>query len=108
MSPGAATPRELGEELLLLAAFLLSSGRGLCEEPAAYGPLRCADAARRALGLTERAGIEHEEIRALRAELDGLFFAPMGEGNLEELLDLLCERMGALLHESDLIKPSGD
>ncbi|WP_026411672.1 DUF6092 family protein [Actinomadura oligospora] len=107
-SGAAATPRELGEELLLLAAYLLSSGRGLFDEPPAYGPLRCADAARRVLGLVERAGIEHPEIHALRAELDELFFGPMGDGNIRELLDLLCERTGALLHESDVIQTSGE
>lgn len=103
MTSGAAPPPEIGEELLLLAAYLLSCGRGLFDEPRAYGPLRCADAARRALALAERAGIEHEEVRALRAELDDVFRSAMGARPLDDLLDSQCERLGVLFHGADLM-----
>ncbi|WP_240974255.1 DUF6092 family protein [Nonomuraea composti] len=98
------TAREIGEELLLIAAYLLSSGRGLLDEPAAYGPLRCLDAARRVLTLAIRAGAGNEDVAALRAELDDVMCGAMTERDLDHFLDHLCERLGALLHESDLIQ----
>ncbi|MFC5181347.1 DUF6092 family protein [Actinomadura harenae] len=102
----AGTDREIGEELLLLTAYLLSSGRGLFDEPRAYGPLRCADAARRALALAEQSGIDNEEVHAIRTRLDDVVQGAMGETQLDDLLDHLCERMATVLHDSDLITPT--
>jgi hypothetical protein len=106
MSPGAADPSPIGEELLLLTAYLLSSGRGLLEEPQKYGPLRCLDAARRVLALAVQAGVVHEGVTAVRARLDDVMCGAMTERKLDVLLDRLCEELGALLHESDLIQTS--
>ncbi|XVQ14262.1 DUF6092 family protein [Spirillospora sp. CA-255316] len=103
MSPGATTPPPIGEELLLLAAYLLSCGRGLLEEPPQYGPLRCLDATRRTLALAVRAGADHEGIAGLRTRLEEVMCGAMTERNLQELLDRLCEDLAVLLHESDLV-----
>ncbi|MFD8462304.1 DUF6092 family protein [Streptomyces antimycoticus] len=80
MNAGAETlpPTRLHEEIALLAAYLLSSGRGLLEKPADYGSYRCADAARRALLLLEQAGGDSARLEAVRKSLDDLMFAPMG------------------------------
>ncbi|MFF3767064.1 DUF6092 family protein [Streptomyces sp. NPDC001922] len=87
----ALPPARLHEEIALLAAYLLSSGRGLLEEPADYGSYRCADAARRTLLLLEQAGGTSDRLQAVRKSLDDLMFAPMGgEVDMAGVLDTLC------------------
>ncbi len=101
MNDGATLPpARLHEEITLLAAYLLSSGRGLVEEPGDYGSYRCADAARRTLQLLEQAGGGSARLRAVRKGLDDLMFAPMGgDVNMAELLDGLCDDMAIALEE---------
>lgn len=100
MKPGDETlsPDRLHEEIALLAAYLLTSGKGLLEEPADYGSYRCADAARRTLELLEKAGGRNEEFMAVRKSLDDVLFAPMGgEVDMAGILDDLCARMATAL-----------
>ncbi|GLF99625.1 DUF6092 family protein [Streptomyces yaizuensis] len=93
-------PARLHEEIALLAAYLLSSGRGLLEEPADYSSYRCADAARRALLLLEQAGGGSARLTAVRKSLDDLMFAPMGgDVDLASVLDALCADMASGLQE---------
>lgn len=90
----------LHEELALLAAYLLSSGRGLLEEPADYGAYRCTDAARRVLDLLEQTGGHNPGLHAVRRSLDDVMFAPMGgDVDMAEILDGLCERLIDALRE---------
>ncbi|MBQ1082307.1 MULTISPECIES: DUF6092 family protein [unclassified Nocardiopsis] len=99
MSAGVNDDR-VGEELVLLAAYLLSSGRGLLEEPAAYGPLRCLDAARRVLSLRSRIGVaDSPELTDLRARMDDVMCGAMADRELDVLLDELCDRLAAALEE---------
>lgn len=89
---------QLREEIALLATYLLSSGRGLLDEPADYGPYRCADAARRTLEILERAGASTPELSDVRRRLDGVMYAPMGgDLKISEILDELCLKMAGAL-----------
>ncbi|MDJ1130548.1 DUF6092 family protein [Streptomyces iconiensis] len=92
------SPDRLREEIALLAVYLLSSGRGLLDEPADYGVFRCTDAARRTLEILEQAGGGNAELTAVRKSLDDIMFTPMGsEVNLAETLDELCGKMASAL-----------
>ncbi|WP_017573921.1 DUF6092 family protein [Nocardiopsis halotolerans] len=103
MSAGEADGRRVGEELLLITAYLLSSGRGLLEEPPQYGTFRCLDAARRVLALAERTGPCHPELDALRAWMDDVMCGAMADHELDVLLDQLCDRLAAVLEDPDVI-----
>lgn len=104
MSAGETELDRIEEELLLLAAFLLSSGRGLLDEPPGYGPLRCLDAARRVLTLRATVGAaDHPDLAALRSRLDDVMCGAMRDHELDSLLDDLCERLAAVLEETDAV-----
>ncbi|WP_240979722.1 DUF6092 family protein [Streptomyces sp. HNM0574] len=81
---------ELAREALLLAAFLLSSGRGLLDEPPAYGPARCADGARRALELLALCGPPDPRLTHVRERLEDALCGPMADVDLPELLRSTC------------------
>jgi hypothetical protein len=92
------SPARLHEEVALLAAYLLSSGRGLVDEPADYGVFRCTDGARRTLELLEQLGGATAELKDIRRELDKILFTPMGTDlNLADILDGLCGKMASAL-----------
>ncbi|MFE2933516.1 DUF6092 family protein [Streptomyces sp. NPDC059278] len=79
------------EDIALLAAYLLSSGRGLVEEPPEYGVYRCIDGARRALETLDQHGLSTPELSAVRRRLDDAMFSPMGgDQMLPEILDDVC------------------
>lgn len=104
MSAGGTDDHRTDEELLLLAAYLLSSGRGLLQEPRDYGPLRCLDAARRVLGLRSRLGApDSPELVSLRSRMDGVMCGAMGDHELDVLLDELCDRLAAALEDPGAI-----
>lgn len=99
MNTGADQCR-IDEELLLLAAYLISSGRGLLEEPRDYGPLRCLDAARRILRLRARAGgAQSPELTSLKERMDEVMCGAMVDRDLAALLDELCDRLAAVVEE---------
>jgi hypothetical protein len=104
MSSGETTPWPVDEELLLLAAYLLSSGRGLLDEPQQYGPFRCIDAARRVLVMLRDLGVAHEELDTVHQQLEDFMCGPMTPKDLPAFLDDVCERFTALLKDSDLIQ----
>jgi hypothetical protein len=86
------------EDVTLLAAFLLSSGRGLLDEPAEYGVARCADGARRALELLEDAcGVREPRLVSLWQRLEEAMSGPMDEAGLAALLDGACEDVVSVL-----------
>ncbi|MFI5775709.1 DUF6092 family protein [Nocardia sp. NPDC051570] len=103
MTRGTSERPQIGEELLLLAAYLLSSGRGLLEEPADYGPTRCLDAARRVLALTADLGMTDPGLDEVRKDLEDFMFAPMGERDLETVLEDLCGKLATVLRDGELI-----
>ncbi|MFB1046847.1 DUF6092 family protein [Streptomyces chrestomyceticus] len=100
MKPSAATPStSLHEDLALLAAYLLSTGRGLVEEPDDYPPMRCIDAARRTLRLLEAHTTAEPRLVSLRARLDDIITAPQ-QADAEPavgLLDDLCQEMAQII-----------
>ncbi|WP_017602838.1 DUF6092 family protein [Nocardiopsis alkaliphila] len=103
MNNGADQCR-IEEELLLLAAYLLSSGRGLLEEPRSYGPLRCLDAARRVLRLrVEAGGGENPELTSLKERMDEVMCGAMVDRELDVLLDELCDRLAAVVEAPGVI-----
>ncbi|WP_043262719.1 DUF6092 family protein [Streptomyces sp. CT34] len=103
MTRGTGELRRTGEELLLLATFLLSSGRGLPDEPPSYGPLRRLNAARRSLALATAAGITNQGLEYVRAELEDFTCGAMKDRDLKGFLDSLCARLARLLQEEGLI-----
>ncbi|MFD7548743.1 DUF6092 family protein [Streptomyces sp. NPDC059578] len=104
MSSGETTPWPVDEELLLLAAYLLSSGRGLLDEPQQYGPFRCIDAARRVLVMLRDRGVAHEELASVQQQLEDFMCGPMTPRDLPAFLDEVCGRFTVLLRDSDLIQ----
>lgn len=88
----------VAEDVTLLAAFLLSSARGLLDEPAEYGVARCADGARRALELLEDVcGVREPGLVAIRQRLEDAMSGPMDESGLAALLDGACDDIVSVL-----------
>lgn len=88
-------------EMYLLACYLVSSARGLVDEPKAYGPLRLVDAASRLIGLLERMGLAGDGLRQAGGSLDAL----RHEGATDEAaliagLDAVIGRLTAGLREA--------
>ncbi|MCX4662198.1 DUF6092 family protein [Streptomyces uncialis] len=104
MSSGETALRPIDEELLLLTAYLLSSGRGLLEEPQQYGPFRCIDAARRVLVLLRDRGVTNSELQELHGRLEDFMCGPMAPRDLTAFLDEVCGKLTLLLRDSDLIR----
>jgi uncharacterized protein DUF6092 len=96
MSHGGTNPQfpsRLSEDIALLAAYLLSSARGLLGEPPDYGIVRLIEGARRALELLESTGVRDSRFIEVRSRLDDIMYGPMVEMDFEQPLDDLCERM---------------
>ncbi|CAL9329165.1 hypothetical protein SUDANB58_00033 [Streptomyces sp. enrichment culture] len=106
MTDGRQPPARLAEETVLLAAFLLSSGRGLLEEPPGYGPARCMDGARRALAALEESGVHDPRLVSVRTRLEEFMCGPMVDTDLTELLDDLCRQLAGALEGHG--PPEGD
>ncbi|MEV5599207.1 DUF6092 family protein [Streptomyces sp. NPDC052496] len=94
MSDSASSnPPQLNEGLALLAGFLLSSARGLMDEPGFYGVFRCMDGARRTLELLEASGAHDPRLAAVRAEIERVATGPQQPLDAAELLDDLCRQV---------------
>jgi hypothetical protein len=95
--PASRPDDRLRREIVLLAAFLLTGADGLLNEPPEYGAFRCADAARRALAILADEGTLDPRLESIRARLDEIAFAPMGDLDLSAVLEALCLDMAAAL-----------
>jgi hypothetical protein len=89
---------EMIEQLMELVGFLLSSARGLLEEPHSYAIFRLLDAAGRLLEVMDEQGLLDDSLQEIKAQVDGMRFAPMGEdeelaGELDALVVAWIERM---------------
>ena len=83
------TTEDLRDELLLLVGFMLTSARGLVEEPKSYGPSRLLDAAGRVLEMMEEHGMLDQSLQEIKAQIDDERFGPMDdEGFVARLDDL--------------------
>lgn len=88
----------VSRDVALLAAYLLSSCRGLIDEPDDYGVLRCLDAARRALRIIVDAETGASGLIEVHKRLDQFMYAPMGsEADLPKMLDELCLKLSSAL-----------
>lgn len=66
-----ALPSGLDEGLFELIGYLLTSARGLLDEPAEYGPFRLVEAVSRLSGLMAEGGSRHEEfLRRMQRTVD--------------------------------------
>ncbi|MGW0535060.1 DUF6092 family protein [Streptomyces sp. NPDC003032] len=81
------------EDLVLLAAHLLTSARGLLKEPKDYGPLRCLSAACQVLELLEQAQASEPRLVHVRTEIEDVLIGPQNHQNLAGFLDDLCEQV---------------
>ena len=61
---------ELKEELFNLTAYMITSARGLSEEPADYGTFRLLDSAGRLLAIMESQGLSDPFLAELRLSVD--------------------------------------
>lgn len=98
MSTGDVDDRE---ELLLLAAFLLSSGRRQIGETRDYAVYRLLEGARRAL-LIAGSGEADPRLAPVLTRLDAVVHAPPGSADFGSLLDELCARM------ADVLQPAAE
>ncbi|WP_447034705.1 DUF6092 family protein [Streptomyces sp. DSM 118878] len=88
---------KLHDDLTLLAAYLLSVGRGLLDEPQEYPPLRCIDAARRTIQVLEAHTTADPRLVELRSRLETVATAPAEDSPpMRELLDDLCMTMARI------------
>ncbi|MET9290720.1 DUF6092 family protein [Streptomyces sp. NPDC003077] len=96
MTPGHPPPRtppDLTDDIVLLAAFLLSSGQGLLSEPPSYGAARCADGARRALELLDAYGDPDPAVLRVREQLERAMCGSMADVDLPTLLQTTTEQV---------------
>jgi len=83
------TTEYLRDELLLLVGFMLTSARGLVEEPKSYGPSRLLDAAVRVLDTMDEQIMLDQSLQEIKAQIDDERFGPMDdEGFVARLDDL--------------------
>lgn len=83
------TTEDLRDELLLLVGFMLTSARGLMEEPKSYGPSRLLDAAGRVLDMMEEHGMLDQSLQEIKAHIDDERFGPMDDEGFVARLDEL-------------------
>ena len=78
----------LDQGLLELAAYMITSARGLLDEPATYGPFRLIDGASRLCGLLSENGHDDGEFfDKLQTRIDEGKFSVMGD--LDEFRKML-------------------
>jgi hypothetical protein len=87
----------LRQDLFLLLGFLLSSARGLYDEPASYGPLRLTDAARRLLTTMVDQGMLDPYLERLQAALEEACAGVADDDGLRRLLDRMLGEYAAEL-----------
>lgn len=81
-------PRPLDDELFDLIGYLLTSARGLLDEPAEYGPFRLIEGASRLCGMVGAQSRHEELLRRLKLIIDGDKFSVMTDASVfKGLLD---------------------
>ncbi len=81
---------ELNEELFNLVAYMITSARGLYDEPADYGTFRLLDSAGRLLAIMESQGLSDPFLADLKRSVD-----QEREGNMDH--DLQGDRLDQLV-----------
>ncbi|MHC1770131.1 MAG: DUF6092 family protein [Flexilinea sp.] len=77
----------LKNDLILLVSFLLTSARGLYDEPADYGTFRLIDSAGRLLQIMESHGMSDEFLNRLKQNIDEEREGNMDQSNRLDHLD---------------------
>ena len=80
------------DELLVLVGFLLTSARGLLDEPQSYGPARLFDAAGRLLAIMDERGVLDDSLREIRVLIDEERFGAWAEEDRLAKLDDIAVR----------------
>lgn len=82
--------QNLRETLFLLLGYLLTSARGLYDEPASYGPFRLLDAAARLIRAMEQSGLMDPYLAQLRQALDMERLSSSSDQAIQAMADTLC------------------
>ena len=83
-----------------LLSFLITSARGLLEEPVIYGSLRLVEAARKLLDLMEDRGIADERVNELKKYIDeNIDTVLYGEEEFKKFLEGLVKRLSSIIKE---------
>lgn len=85
------------DDLLLLLGYLLTSARGLADEPKSYGPFRLLDAAGRLLEIMEEHGMGDDFTKRALEQIDEVRFGPDDDEKLLELADQLSREFAEYL-----------
>jgi hypothetical protein len=101
---------KLESQFISLICFLISSARGLVDEPKIYGPSRLVEAARHMINLAEDCGIHHEPLTELarRIEQDRTGALMEGEETFVQFLDELVELLATWLRDAEVTPEAGD
>lgn len=82
------TSDDMRKEFFELLCFILSSARGLMEEPQAYGPFRLVDTASRLISVLEKYGIADEFLMNEKSKIEeGKYSVMESEDKFKEFLD---------------------
>ncbi len=83
-----------------LLSFLITSAKGLLEEPVIYGPLRLVEAARKLLDIMEEKGISSRELSELKQYIDDNINTVLyGEEEFKKFLEELVKRLAVIIRE---------
>lgn len=81
---------DLRKDLFELFCFMVSSARGLMDEPKVYGPFRIIDAMSRLISILEKHGLADEFLVREREKIEGGKYSVMdSEESFKEFLDSL-------------------
>jgi hypothetical protein len=87
----------LRHDLFLLLGYLLTSARGLYEEPTGYGPFRLLDTAGRLLAVMQAHNLADPFLDQLEDVIQAERFGNSDDQELRDVLDELCMRYAAEL-----------
>jgi hypothetical protein len=87
------------EDIFLLVGYLLTSARGLYDEPPGYGPFRLLDAATRLIEAVEKAELADPYLVDLRGTLNAERLGSSDDQALRATLDRLCLEYAAELRQ---------
>lgn len=80
---------EIKNELLLLVSYMITSARGLYDEPEEYGIFRLIDATGRLLAIMESSGMSDDFIATLREQIDEERDSSMDDDAQKRHLDMM-------------------
>ncbi len=85
------------DDLFLLLGYLLTSARGLADEPKSYGPFRLLDAAGRLLEIMKEHGMDDDFTKRALEQIDEVRFGPDDDERRLKLADQLSREFAEYL-----------